>query len=263
MSTLIESAVAAGWNEVASTPGYLSEREARFLMNALAVIPVSGANVEIGSFKGKSTVGLATVARLLKLEPIVAIDPHSSPASTDPELRGEVTSFDSFVANLKRSDAVSHVDIRREFSADVAMRWNAPIRMLWIDGDHTYEGAHADLVNFKPFLVPGGLVAMHDVLGTFEGCLRVFLEDVLQSRDFGPVGYSGSIGWAQYRPVDGNAAAYRIRRRLLSLPTARLTSLARHGRILQGRHEHAYRFWRALTPHGDVNARQLARRLAI
>ncbi len=40
---------------------------------------------------------------------------------------------------------------------------------------------------------------MHDVLGTWEGPLRVFVEDVLGSDDFGPVGFCRTIGWAQYR----------------------------------------------------------------
>ena len=43
---------------------------------------------------------------------------------------------------------------------------------------------------FKPYLVDGAIVAMHDVLGTFEGALRVFVEEVLDSDDFGPAGAS-------------------------------------------------------------------------
>lgn len=80
----VNDAVSQGWSHVRDTPGYLSEREARFIMTALAVAPAEGANIEIGGFKGRSTVGLGTVARVLELEPVHAIDPHTSPSSTDP-----------------------------------------------------------------------------------------------------------------------------------------------------------------------------------
>ena len=42
-------------------PGHLTENEARFL-GLLACAPAKGAIVEIGSFKGRSTVMLAKVA---------------------------------------------------------------------------------------------------------------------------------------------------------------------------------------------------------
>jgi len=89
----LRAATDEGWTHLRNTPGYLSEREARFLMTALALAPAGGANVEIGSFKGRSTVGLGTVARILDLEPIIAIDPHTAPSTTDPALDGAASSI--------------------------------------------------------------------------------------------------------------------------------------------------------------------------
>lgn len=51
------------WMKMNAAPGFLTEREGRFLALAVACGPESGAILEIGSFKGKSTVGIATVAR--------------------------------------------------------------------------------------------------------------------------------------------------------------------------------------------------------
>src|SRR5437763_16959017 len=51
------------WRRVNDTPGFLSEREARFLMLAAPAAPPAGAIVEIGSFKGRSTVGPAYLPR--------------------------------------------------------------------------------------------------------------------------------------------------------------------------------------------------------
>jgi predicted O-methyltransferase YrrM len=35
---------------------------------------------------------------------------------------------------------------------------------LFIDGDHTYEGAKADFMTYKKLVHPGGLIALHDIV---------------------------------------------------------------------------------------------------
>jgi predicted O-methyltransferase YrrM len=254
----IEEIVDAGWRHVAATTGYLSEREARLVMAAAALSPAEGRNLEIGSFKGRSTVGIAYVTRELGLGKVVAVDPHTSPASTDPDLksRGQTTSYDDFVQNLRAAGVLERVEIKRAFSHDLAKEWRDPIRFLWIDGDHTYAGAKADVDMFKPFLSDGAILAMHDVLGTFEGALRVFVEEILDSDDFGPAGFSGSIGWAQYRPRDG--ARFRQRRQLLAFPARKLIPVARRAAGgLHGWNKFLYKLWRPLAPHGDVSVARL------
>jgi predicted O-methyltransferase YrrM len=256
----ISAVIDQGWRRVSATTGYLSEREARFVMAAAALAPAQGKNLEIGSFKGRSTVGIAYVTRELGLGTVVAVDPHTSPATTDPDLKGKTTSYEDFVANLKTAGVLERVEIKRVYSHDLAREWKDSIRFLWIDGDHTYKGAKADVDMFKPYLVDGAIVAMHDVLGTFEGALRVFVEEILDSDDFGPAGFSGSIGWAQYRPRDGGSARFRRRRGLLAVPARRLIPVAQradHG--LHGWNKFLYKFWRPLAPHGDVSVARLDR----
>jgi MMP 1-O-methyltransferase len=249
-----------GWKRASVTTGYLSEREARFLMAAAALAPMPGKNLETGSFKGRSTVAIAYVIRELDLGTLVAVDPHTSPASTDPDLGGQATSYDDFVANLKSAGVFDRVTIKRAYSHELARQWKDPIRLLWIDGDHTYEGAKADVSLFKPYLVDGAIVAMHDVLGTFEGSSRVFVEEILDSDDFGPAGFSGSIGWAQYRPRDGRRARFRWRRRLLAIPARRLIPIARRAEDgLHGFNKLLYKIWRPLAPHGSVSPKYLER----
>jgi hypothetical protein len=155
------------------------------------------------------------------------------------------------------------VEIKRAYSHALAREWKHPIRFLWIDGDHTYEGAKVDVDLFKPFLADGAIVAMHDVLGTFEGSLRVFVEEILDSDDFGPAGFSGSIGWAQYGPRDGSKPRFKLRRRLLAIPARRLIPVAqRADPQLHGFNKLQYKIWRPLAPHGDVSLKHLARALS-
>lgn len=38
-----------------------------------------------------------------------------------------------------------------------------PVDLLFIDGDHTYEGVRADFELYAPLVRPGGLIAFHDI----------------------------------------------------------------------------------------------------
>lgn len=251
------------WELARQAKGYLSEREGRFIMAAAALSPAAGANVEIGSFMGRSTICIASVCKHYGLGPVTAIDPHTAPAATDPDLQGKESSFSEFMRNLGDARVTDAVVIERKLSTEVALGWSSPIRFLWIDGDHTYRGAKADVANFRRFLVPGAILAMHDVLGTHYGSLRVFVEEVLGSAEFGPAGYSGSIGWAQYRPQDGASLRFRVARKLLAIPCRRLMPIAKAGRDLQGLNKLRYKIWRPLAPHGPVNIKRFARRIAV
>ncbi len=136
------------------------------------------------------------------------------------------------------------------YSRELADGWSRSIRFLWIDGDHTYRGAKEDIDLFRGHLVPGAIVALHDVLHTFEGPVRVFVEELLASDAFGPAGLCGSIGWAQYRPRDGTR--WRGARRALSRRVARLIPFVRGGRQPTGLRKLRYKLWRGLVPHTAV-----------
>ncbi|MGQ0650549.1 MAG: class I SAM-dependent methyltransferase [Gemmatimonadaceae bacterium] len=247
--------------QVRATRGYLSDREARFLFLAAALGPASGDVLEIGSFKGRSTVALAAGVRLRGSGMVHAVDPHTAPSPTDPDLQGLASSWEAFSRSIESAGLSSHVKAHRSFSQDIAPGFTARLRVLWIDGDHTTEGARRDLRLFVPFLERGAIVAMHDVLGTWEGSLRVFCDDVLGSDDFGVAGFCGSIGWAQYRPNAGHALSYRVRRALLAFPARRLIPVAASGRGLTGWNKYRYKLWRPLALHGEVDPRTWVRRL--
>ena len=113
--------------------------------------------------------------------------------------------FDEFLASLKGAGVEHKVEFHRAFSRDVASNWNRPIRLLWIDGDHSHKGCKEHFNLFSPHLADGAVVAFHDSLNTFDGPIRVFVEEILRSDRFGPAGFVHSIAWAEYRPRDGAA----------------------------------------------------------
>ncbi|MGH9742835.1 MAG: class I SAM-dependent methyltransferase [Candidatus Acidiferrum sp.] len=252
----LETNLQSAWEETRKVPGHLTENEARFLGLLAACVPAEGTIVEIGSFKGRSTVMLAKVASHYERGPVVAIDPHKSDILFDLEANPESSSYQDFLGNMRAAGVVNHVESHVARSIDVAKLWDRPIRVLWIDGDHSYEGAKNDLDGFLPFLAPFGVVAFHDALNVFPGPIRVFVEDVLRSDRFGPAGFVHSIAWAQYRPEDGGE--FRDSRTALARRASRLLPFMDTGKELQGLVKRRYKLRRYLVPHTAISPQKWA-----
>jgi predicted O-methyltransferase YrrM len=238
------------WRLTDRTPGFLGESEARFLGLLAACVPARGAIVEIGSFKGKSTVMLASVAAHYGLGPVIAIDPHTAPAVTDAKIAPGSSTFEEFMNALRSAHVEDGVEIRRAYSREAAKGWSRPIRLLWIDGDHTFAGTREDFELFSPYLSNGTVVAMHDALHAYEGPIRVFVEQILRSDNFGPAGFVQSVAWAQYRPDDG--ASFRKDREQLAARAQRLLPFLANGRPFRGLAKLRYKLARSRVPRASI-----------
>jgi MMP 1-O-methyltransferase len=249
----LDSVLTGAWGETRKVAGHLEENEARFLGLLAACVPANGAILEIGSFRGRSTVMLAKVASHYGLGPVVAIDPHNSPILLDRQANPEASSYQDFLKSIRTAGVSNHVESHLAYSTDVASSWNRPIRLLWIDGDHSYEGAKKDLDGFLPRLVPDGVVAFHDALNVFPGPIRVFVEDILGSDRFGPAGFVHSIAWAQFRPEDGHT--FREQRSSLARRASRLIPFVESGNELRGLAKRLYKLNRFRVPHSAIDPR--------
>lgn len=225
----------------------LPDREARLLFALAYAGPGEGAIVEIGSFVGRSTIFLARGSLAAGRERVVAIDPHTVQIPPDPQFPNEKGTEGVFRRNLEKMGVAHHVEVHVKLSQEVAREWKGPVRLLWIDGDHTYPSVRLDFDLWNPFLVPGGVIVFHDVLRPFDGPLPVFLESVLLSDDFSSVQIVGSIAMACKSPVidaaerKAKATLARCMRRLLPYlsPSGKLSPLRKV----------IYKFWRAQIPH--------------
>lgn len=249
----LDGVLDAAWEAAKHVPGYLVEEEARFLGLVAACSPAAGAIVEIGSFKGKSTVMMAKVASHYGLGKVVAIDPHNFNSPELQELRTapDSTSYDEFVRNIQNAGVQDSVELHRAYSQGLSPLWKRPIRFLWIDGDHSYEGAKTDFDGFFHHLLPGGIVAFHDALHVFSGPIRVFVEDVLRSDRFGAAGFVNSIAWAQFRPEDG--VFFHKQRSVLAEGAERLIPLVKDDQELHGLKKIHYKINRSRVPHGAIS----------
>jgi tetratricopeptide (TPR) repeat protein len=60
-------------------------------------------------------------------------------------------------------------------SAEAVRRWQGPIRLLFIDDDHSYEESRQGFELWSPFVVPHGIICFHDVPGS-PGVTRFYQE---------------------------------------------------------------------------------------
>jgi len=255
-----DAVIQQAWARANDVPGFIGELEFRALGLLAAAAPAGGVTVEIGSFKGKSTVALASIAAQYGFGEVVSIDPHTSPSVTDPMFTEKASSFEGFMNTLLTTGIERNVEVHRAASRDVAPGWTRPIRLLWIDGDHTYAGAKEDFDLFSPFVIEGGIVAFHDTLHEFEGPIRVVVEDLLQSDRFGPAAFFHTIGWAQYRPRDGSR--FRPQRERLARRAAKLIPFVAGGRPVDGFSKLRYKVRRVLVPHAVPTTAEWSAELA-
>jgi predicted O-methyltransferase YrrM len=252
----IDVVIDNAWQATKDVPGFLGENEARFIGLLAACIPANGAIVEIGSFKGRSTTMLAKVASHYGLGPVVSIDPHTHNLSTGSDGPVLPSTFQEFQASLRNAGVSEHVEIHHATSTAVSTTWNRKIRFLWIDGDHSYKGAKSDFDGFAPFLVSGGVVALHDALNNFAGPIRVFVEEILRPNRFGPAGFVHSVAWAQFRP--DRASVFSETRETLERRAARLLPFVRENQKLHGLRKIRYKLTRSRVPRVPISPSNLA-----
>jgi len=248
----LDAVLNEAWEAARKVPGFLMEQEARLLGTIAACVPADGVIVEIGSFKGKSTVMLGKVAAHYGLGPVVAIDPHNfnNAELQDFRVDAEASSFLDFLRNIDAAGVSGQVEVYRAYSTDVAREWTRPIRFLWIDGDHSYAGAKADFDGFSSFVNPLGVVALHDALHEFSGPIRVFVEEMLRSDRFGAAGFVNSIAWSQFRPEDGSR--FKRQRTSLERVAAPLIPLVRDEQNLRGLKKILFKLQRSRVPRRGV-----------
>ena len=233
----------------------MTDKEARHLAMLAMFSKEGGEILEIGSFMGKSTTLLSLAAAEFSTNPkIVAVDPLTQPSETDPTTQDSKPSRDEFYANLNRAGIKQTVEFHEILSTQLANSWVRPISMLWIDGDHTVEGVLNDFENFAPFLIPNGLIAMHDVMHGFRGPDQVFIDKILRSDDFNAAGIVGSIGWAQKgRP---SAQQKRCNEQLADRLQSWLDTCP-PSMPATGLRKLWLKFKRSQVPHGAVSAEKL------
>lgn len=228
--------------------GWLTDREVGMLATLAACPTAEGEILEIGTYRGLSAIVLAVASEQAESPRITLLDPLCHPNEAENLLDAAKRELEE---NLAAAGVSDRVDIRIMTSQEFLPKMDRKLRLLWIDGDHEYEGSSFDMHEYSQFIVDGGIIACHDILSP-NGCTQAFKELVVENPHFGPVGFCGSIGWAQFHEDTAKASAYTAQKQTISsrlAPLCRLTEKAQISKLYRS----LYRLHRRRIPHGDVS----------
>ncbi|OGV91850.1 hypothetical protein A3A66_02430 [Microgenomates group bacterium RIFCSPLOWO2_01_FULL_46_13] len=141
--------------------GWLTEAEGNSLYRVAKKIKAGNAIVEIGSWKGRSTICLGHGSKDGNKATIFAVDPHLG-SSEHQKMFGAVDTFKEFRQNISQAGLGKYVKPMRETSRQAAKRLNKSIEFVFIDGAHEYKLVGLDFKLWFPKVITGGILAFHD-----------------------------------------------------------------------------------------------------
>jgi predicted O-methyltransferase YrrM len=117
-----------------------------------------GKCVEIGSYSGEGTVVLAD-----HFKEVLAVDPWENGYDPNDVASHQCPMEDVFNAFTERTSPFKNVLYSRGKSLDALQFFkDGELDMVYVDGDHRYEGAVADIKGWLPKLRKGGCMTGHD-----------------------------------------------------------------------------------------------------
>ena len=153
--------------------GFMPSDEGLALTKHATSVEIDGPFLEVGSYCGKSAIYLGVAAKKIG-RILFSVDHHRGSEENqpgwewhDPEIVdkeiGLIDTLPEFRKNIKKADLEETVVAVVGDSPVVAKNWTTPLSLLFIDGGHGSEPAHADYENWVPKLLIGGKLLIHDV----------------------------------------------------------------------------------------------------
>lgn len=147
---------------VTNIEGQISEREVITLMDLAASLHAGTTIVEIGSYRGKSTLALAFGSRRGYGNKVYAVDPHLDFIGVLGAIFGP-NDLKALYQNIVAANVGDTVFVVSLPSVEASKAWQSTsIELLFIDGDHSYDGVKSDYESWIPYVVKNGLIAFHD-----------------------------------------------------------------------------------------------------
>jgi predicted O-methyltransferase YrrM len=152
--------------------GFLPDGEGLRLYEWALETAIMGPILEIGSYCGRSTIWLAQAAKE-KQSLVFAVDHHRGSEEHQPgeshhdtelvDAKGDVDTLTMFRRNIRLAGLENEVIPVVTDSTRFARSWSGQLGMVFIDGGHSLSAALADFRAWAPRVLPGGILAIHDV----------------------------------------------------------------------------------------------------
>jgi predicted O-methyltransferase YrrM len=214
-----ETGFAAASAAVADVEGWMTPGQARKLWDCASAVRTGGQIVEIGSFRGRSTIVLArAIGPAVRL---VAIDPHAGNDRGPQEIEGfeehAAADFDVFHDNLQQAGVSEKVRHLRKFSSEAMADVPDEIDLLYIDGAHRFRPALDDIRQWSARIAPGGTLLIHDSFSSI-GVTGALVAELFFSREFRYLGRSESMTHYRREPLVGAQRRRNAARQAAQLP---------------------------------------------
>ncbi|MCK4529072.1 class I SAM-dependent methyltransferase [candidate division WOR-3 bacterium] len=204
-------------------PGALDPIVGRALLGLSAYAPGIEPVIEVGSYLGRSTSYLALGSKIASKKGVYAIDMfpgvddwylgsdgyyhiHGSNYYLTKEVYNERSSFiykeggyqnmlELFKEIIKKVGLGDMVIPYRGTSSEFAqsVTTDSKFRMIFIDGDHTYEGVTQDIFSLVNLLREDGIICFHDYSENFPGVIKAVNKHIISSPDFSDFSLVGSL----------------------------------------------------------------------
>jgi predicted O-methyltransferase YrrM len=202
----------AAWAVARDVEGWLTEAQARRLFAAAAAVAPGGRVVEIGSFRGRSAIVLASAGA-----DVVCVDPHAGSDRGPREIAADAgrgdADLEAFRANLARAGVAARVRHVRAFSDAALGEVPGPVDVLFVDGAHRFVPARADIWRWGDRVRPGGRMLVHDAWSSI-GVTLALLTTTVPGRRWRYVGRERSLAEFVREDVRGAGNAARQLREL-------------------------------------------------
>lgn len=116
--------------------GVFTKGDMKIMKREISKLQPGEIYLEIGVDKGRS---LWTAKQLAPLVRCIGVEIHTEPVAW-----------------------IGDVEFIKGDSQEVAKTWTDEIALLFIDGDHSYEGVKKDLDSWYPHVKSGGVIMVHD-----------------------------------------------------------------------------------------------------
>lgn len=178
--------------------GWLTEAQAQRLWDSALTVPAGGLIVEIGSFRGRSAIVMASA--LADGARLVAIDPHAGGDRGPQEIEAETERGEEdnrrFRANVEAAGVAERVEHVRLMSSDAHGSVEGVIDVLYVDGAHRFGPARDDIARWGGRVREGGTMLVHDSFSAVGVTLATLVSITFGGR-WRYVGRSGSL--AEFR----------------------------------------------------------------
>lgn len=170
--------------------GFLTDKDGALLFDLAKRVSGRGVILEIGSWKGKSTIWLAKGSKEGNKIDVYAVDHHVG-SQEHKQSSGDVWTFDEFKANMDKTGVTDIVKPIVKTSEDASIAFQEPIELLFIDGAHDFDSVKSDYDAWSSKVIDGGTIAFHD--SEFSGVTDFLEELVNTAKKVKLFGFGGSI----------------------------------------------------------------------